>query len=270
MINPLLHKIVYTNSIVAISTGVLTAGFCYSNGIETWMSYGAFALLSTFAVYNGQRLIKSGQIQKTPWLNWVKKNSKVLYLWVVASSFGALSMLFVIQQFSLNAMMLLAFMGVISLLYVVPIKGKNMREFAHLKIHLIAICWSGVLILFPVMNEGVQEATHFWIALAHYAYIIAVTIPFDIRDLKFDASSQQTIPQVVGALASKGIALALMLVFVGLMIWQKESLGYNFLFFIAVFAQVLLILFMTEKRGDLYCAGGIDGAIVLLGLSYFL
>lgn len=267
--NKLLQKIVYTNSIVAISTGVLSAGFCYANNINTWLFYGVFALLSTFAVYNGQRLIKSGQIHKTPWLNWVKKNTKVLYLWVVASSFGALSMLFIIQQFSARAMILLAIMGIVSLLYVVPIKGKNMREYAHLKIHLIAICWSGVLILFPIMNEQLNEASHYWIAFAHYAYIIAVTIPFDIRDLKFDDSSQQTIPQVVGVLASKAIALTLLLAFAFLMIWQNESLGYNPLFFLAVFAQILLILLMNERRGDLYCAGAIDGAIALLGLSYF-
>jgi hypothetical protein len=265
----LLHKIVYTNSIVAISTGVLTAGFCYASEVDNWLYYGMFALLSTFAVYNGQRLIKSGQIQKTPWLNWVKKNTRVFYLWVVASSFGALSMLFIIQHFSLTAMALLAVMGLISLLYVVPIKGRNMREFAHLKIHLIAICWSGVLILFPVMNEGANQESHYWIALAHYAYIIGVTIPFDIRDLKFDASSQQTIPQVVGVWSSKAIALTLLIIFAGLMIWQNEPLGYNPLFFLAVFVQMLLILFMNERRGDLYCAGGIDGAIALLGLSYF-
>ena len=205
--NKLLYKIVYTNSIVAISTGVLTAGFCYQNNIETWLFYGMFAMLSTFAVYNGQRLIKSGKTPKTPWLDWVKKNGTTLYLWVVASSFGAVSMLFVIQQFSLRAMTLLAILGIVSLLYIVPIKGRNMRDLAHLKIHLIALCWSGVLILFPVMNENVSHEAHYWIGFAHYAYIVAVTIPFDIRDLKFDNSSQQTIPQVVGVNTSKAIAI---------------------------------------------------------------
>jgi len=105
-------------------------------------------------------------------------------------------------------------------------------------------------------------------ALAHYLYILAVTIPFDIRDLKFDDSSQKTIPQIAGVKGAKAIAIISMSLFVTLVIWLKVSLLFNPLFIVAVAVQTVLILATTKSRGDLYCAGGIDGAIALLGLAY--
>jgi len=48
------------------------------------------------------------------------------------------------------------------------------------------------------------------------------------------------------------------------------SLQLNVLFYIAIITQLVLLIGMNEKRNDMYCAGLIDGAIAILGLSYFL
>ena len=165
--------------------------------------------------------------------------------------------------------MLLGSSALISTLYVLKIRGKNMRQIPHLKIHLISISWVAVVIVFPSINESKYEAL-IGSAIAHYLYVLAVTIPFDIRDLKYDMPEQRTIPQVVGVNASKLISIVLLLCFAVIMLCFVE--GYLLLnpwFFIAVFAQIALVLFMNEKRSDIYCAGLIDGSIALLGLSYF-
>ena len=144
-----------------------------------------------------------------------------------------------------------------------------MREIAYLKIHLIAFSWITVLILFPALNEGIFSVSLVWMAIAHYLYIIAVTIPFDIRDLKFDRGSQMTIPQVVGKGWAKVSSVVLLGTFMGLMLWQQPELIQNPLFYIAVIIQLLLAIFMNESKGDIYCAGAIDGSIAFLGISYF-
>ncbi len=145
-----------------------------------------------------------------------------------------------------------------------------MREIPYIKIHLIAFSWITVLILFPALNEGIFSESLVWIAGAHYLYIVAVTIPFDIRDLKFDKGSQKTIPQVVGLRWAKVSSLGLLTIFSGVMIWQVPELKVNIVFHLAVIVQVLLTLFMNTSKGDVYCAGIIDGAIALLGISYFI
>jgi 4-hydroxybenzoate polyprenyltransferase len=239
------------------------------NGIENWHIYGLFAFFSTFSVYNGQRLIKSTHPTQTPWLMWVQRNEKSLYLATFASGLLTLSCLLMIGKISLGSVILLFTSGIISLFYVIPIKGVIMREIPYIKIYLIAITWAVVLILFPMLNEDKFEWTVVLHALAHALFIISAAIPFDIRDVKFDRDSHKTIPQVIGIRWAKSISAVLLASFLLIIILSTPQLMVYPLFYCAVAVQFTLLLFMNENRGDLYCAGAIDGAIGLIGLSYF-
>ncbi len=264
-----LNNIIYTNIVVSISTFVLSAGFTFYLGIEEWLKYGVFAFFSTMAVYNGQRLFKSEQPNQTPWLDWVKRYQRLLFLVVIFCSIASLVSLLSILNWNIKTLFLLAVSGAISALYVIKIKGINMREIPYLKIHLIGISWSLILIVFPILNEDLNEPYAIY-GLAYYLYVVAVTIPFDIRDLKHDKVEHKTIPQVLGVIKSKWIATLMLGAFVLLMAIVKTSFLYNPVFIMAVLVQLVLILLMNEKRSDVYCAGLIDGAIALLGISYFL
>lgn len=239
------------------------------NGIDDWYLYGLFAFFSTFSVYNGQRLIKSTYPTETPWLMWVRRNEKSLYLATFASGLLTFSCLLLIGKISLESILLLLISGVISLFYVIPVKGVIMREIPYIKIYLIAIIWTVVLILFPMLNENKFEWSVALHALAHAFFIISVAIPFDIRDVKFDHDSHKTIPQVIGIRWAKSISTLLLVSFLLIMVLSAPQLMVSPVFYCAFAVQFVLVLFMNEKRGDLYCAGAIDGAIGLIGLSYF-
>ena len=239
------------------------------NGIENWYLYGLFALFSTFSVYNGQRLIKSTHPTQTPWLMWVQRNEKSLYLATFASGLLTLSCLLLIGKVSMGSIILLLVSGVVSLFYVIPVKGVIMREIPYVKVYLIAFTWAVVLIVFPMINEDKFEWPVLLHGLAHALFVIAAAIPFDIRDVKFDQNSQKTIPQVVGIQWAKGISHILLYSFIALMLVFAPQLIVNPVFYLAIGVQFTLLLFMNEKRGDVYCAGAIDGAIGLIGLSYF-
>ena len=122
--------------------------------------------------------------------------------------------------------------------------------------------------VFPLLNESI-DANILHYAIAHYVYVIAITIPFDIRDLKYDSPEQKTIPQILGVAGSKFTACLLLLIFTGMMVALRTELQFSPLFYLGVLAQLILILLMNEKRSDLYCAGWIDGSISLIGASYF-
>lgn len=267
-IRKLIRYSIYLNLIVALSTGVLCAGYSHLSGIDNWLSYGFFAFFSTLAVYNGQRLFKSRDSFRTPWLEWVNRHRIILFALAGVSTLIALSILFELEKRNLQALSILGISGLISTFYVFKVHGKNMREIPYIKIHLIAISWVMILIVFPVQMEGI-EPIRAWSIVAHYCYVVAVTIPFDIRDLKYDSPSQKTIPQVLGVNNARLLALFLMFVFAVFMLYQMESIRWNALFYLAVLIQMILIIGMNEKRSDLYCAGLIDGSIALLGLSYF-
>lgn len=253
---------------MAFSSGILAAGFCYSYHVTNWFWYGIFTFLSTIAVYNGQRLFKAQSRYITPWLTWVRRNEKAIVTGTLLSLFGAGLVFLKIWSLSWLSLTVLCVSMLISILYVVKVKGRNMRELPYLKIHLIAITWSVVIFVFPVLNEKI-EVNLFSVFLAHYCYVLAVTIPFDVRDLKYDDKRHKTIPQTVGINASKTLSVVLLIIFTLLMFCLLQGLKTNILFIIAIVTQIMLVVFMNEQRSDLYCAGYIDGAISLLGISYF-
>jgi len=247
---------------------MLSAGISFAFGIEKWLYYGLFALFSTLLVYNGQRFIKARENKQTPWLIWVNQHTYFLWFLMIVSALIAGVLLLELIQFKINVLFLLIVAVLISVLYVIRIGKRNAREIPYLKIHLIAFTWVFVLVLFPILNENIDFPI-LWISMAHYFYVLGVAIPFDIRDLKYDNPLHKTIPQVLGVFGAKLTSVVLLLTFMAIMLWQFPMLQTNILFYFSGFIQILLTIMMNEKRSDFYCAVWIDGAIALLGLSYF-
>jgi len=237
--------------------------------------FGAFSFFATLAVYNGQRLFKVSEVE-TPWLAWVRSNSSSIRLLTIVASLISLALGFVLvytRDFWYVTFWMLPAV-VVSFLYVFRLKGKNLRDVPHLKIHLIAFAWVFVLLLFPFFCRFyiTSDFTRPFIALilGHYFYVVAITIPFDIRDLKYDSQSQKTIPQVLGINVSKLISLGLLLASTVFLTGLTPIRFDNYWFYLAIAVQIVLVLAMNTKRSDLYCAGWIDGAVALLGLAYFM
>jgi len=226
------------------------------------------------AVYNGQRLFKAKSLEQTPWLAWVEKNRKGLIVLSVGSAICAGFVFMQLPKIQPITFVVLGISGFISTFYVLKVKGTNMRQVPHLKIHLISLSWVAVLIALPIINEIPRGKIHpvfIWVAVAHYLYVLSVTIPFDIRDLKYDSKTHKTIPQVIGVMNSKILSIVLLLLFMAIMNLSFDSeLIRNPLFVTSIIVQLILVVFMSEKRSDIYCAGLIDGAIALLGLAYFM
>jgi 4-hydroxybenzoate polyprenyltransferase len=254
---------------VAFSTALLASGLVFKQDNPNWWIYALLSFFATFSVYNGQRLFKSNQPVLTPWLEWVKRNERSIFLMVASSSIVASIFLFAILEWKRSSLLILSISAIFSSFYVIKIFGKNLREIPHIKIHLISLTWVLFLVVFPMLNEGMFQNVIETTA-CHYIYILAVTIPFDIRDLKYDAKAQKTFPQLIGINASKALSVVLLGVFMTLLPMVQSCLLWNVWFYISVLIQIALVIGMNENRTDLYCAGFIDGAIGLLGLSYFL
>ena len=265
----ILH-IVYLNIVVSLAIGFLSAGFVYAFQTRYWFLYGVFSFFSTIAVYNGQRIFKVKDSQPTPWLLWVDKNKKALFLFSVCCLLVALNVFLVLPKTQIT-LLFFAITGVISVLYVLEVRGITIRQIPYLKIHLISLSWAVVVVLFPLTNQ--PRNVDLWLLsvlfFAHYFYTLAVTIPFDIRDLKHDTQSHKTIPQVIGVRNSQVLSLFLLLICSIALIGIDFVAPSNVFFYCAILIQMILVLCMNEKRTDLYCAGLIDGSIALLGASYF-
>lgn len=263
---------VYSSLVVSIGCGVLSFGFITILGISHAFDYALLSFFGTFIIYNLQRLIKLQSVTSgiTNHLSWVKKNMKFLLLTMALCAMASLITTVKIIHWNVSTIVLILISLALSVAYAYKINGKNLREIPFLKIHLIALVWVVVVAFFPLWNEGDTNINHWLFGSIHYIYIIAICIPFDIRDLKFDANSQLTIPQLVGIKKAKIVGYLCLHIFLVLAIYLQPQLIYNPLFYSALLIQLALIYFTTENRPDFYFGGWIDGVIVLLGLSYLL
>lgn len=249
---------------------MLSWGFADRIEAENSFLYGAFVFFGTFSVYNLQRIFKVSQAAKlTPWLSWVKDNRSLIIVLSGLSCGATITSLWFINLDEVLSLVVLAIAGVFGLFYVVRIKGRNLRAIPFFKIHAISITWSLLIAIFPLINEGSNEHI-IPVFLAHYIYTLAVTIPFDIRDLKYDDKLYKTIPQILGVNGSKWLALLLLAGYIVLMYFVSPDLIFSAWFWVVMIVTGGLIMAVNEKVSDWYCAGLIDGSIGLLGLVYLL
>lgn len=103
----------------------------------------------------------------------------------------------------------------LTILYAVPFFSgfeKNLRNIGYLKIIIVALVWAGFTVIIPVFeatNTISYEAILLFIQ--RFFIVIVLILPFEIRDLQFDAISLQTIPRKIGISKTKRLGLLLMI-----------------------------------------------------------
>jgi 4-hydroxybenzoate polyprenyltransferase len=202
----LVNKIIYSNIFLSVAAVLLTLSAQIQLGMKPqWHAYFILIFFATLFEYNRHRLIaeiKKGQTLKWDKHNWIRENLKKTWLLIIISITG-----FIIAVFTTKTAVLFAFvpLGILTILYSVPgLENKNylfkLREIPYLKIFLIAFVWSASTILLPVIQEG-QNILNTQVILLfteRFFFIFAITIPFDIRDMKADRESGlKTIPLLV-------------------------------------------------------------------------
>ena len=119
---------------------------------------------------------------------------------------------------STTSQLLIVLPAFLSLGYVLPFFGKKrrLRDFDYLKIFLVAIVWAFITVVLPLVEYDLFSNVSILLLLERMLFIFAITLPFDIRDLKVDASIKvKTIPAMIGIPKTKVLAaVSLCLAFV--------------------------------------------------------
>lgn len=247
----------------------------YNPSYGKW--YGLFVCSATFFTYNFQRLIKFYQLKSmsNEHMIWISKHLKQLYILIPMSCLICGFSFFKIFHHNLIIFCLLIFSLIISFLYVVKIRNISLREVPYLKIHLIALVCTISVGLIILMNENHMDRSNFSLTncafvLAHYFYFLAITIPFDIRDLKYDSPTLKTIPQVVGIRKTRMLSLFLFVLYLTILVLFKTTIYKNPAFIITSLLTLILLVKSNEKRPDFYFSGVVEGSIFMMGLSYLV
>ena len=158
----------------------------------------------------------------------------------------------------------------VAMLYPIPWimknKGGGLRSVPGLKLFIISFVWAFTTGFLPAIWNG--HNGWYWL-LERFFWTMALTIPFDVRDIKLDAESIKTLPHVIGPKNSIYLAQAAL--------WMSFSI-LVMRFGMPVLSTFILFLFFTiiiriarAELGDLYYSFLIEGLPwFLLGIVLLL
>jgi len=259
---------VFSNLVVSTGAGFLSFGWTSFQQVDHSLIYAFIAFCSTLAIYNYQRLYKASTIDGTShWLEWVRKHRTFLMILTLLSGLTGSILLILILSCTFSIVLFLLGMIIVAVLYVVPIRGFVLRELPGLKAILVTVVWTGFIIAFPLMNEHQPIQLHWRELTAFFCYFLALTIPFDVRDLKYDKPQQRTIPQLAGTLGSKVVSILLLVVFVLIIAKINNEMRDNVVFYTGLLTSVLLIIYSKPNRPEWYFAL-IDASMIVVGVSF--
>lgn len=180
-----------------------------------------FVGLSIIVSYNFIRFVEIKTNRLNWFKNWFIRNEKYVLVLSLISIFFIGSIL-LSKSFNLMSLIILFPFAFMTFFYVIPLFkiGKtevSFRNFPIIKIFSIAIAWAGITVLFPLIEAGFNFTFNVYIEFVQRLFfLIAITIPFDIRDVQTDSKSLKTLPQVFSIKMSKVIGYVLLIGFVGL------------------------------------------------------
>lgn len=186
---------------------------------------------------------------------------------------SSICLIWVFTQLTLETSYYLLPVGFISALYVIPLMkgGKRIRDFNYIKIFLIGFVWAYVACL-PLLGEGIGTFKLSLLFLEKMIFIIAITIPFDIRDLEIDtAGGLATVAKLMGTKNAYFLSYILLAIGFLLFILCHGLHGITVALAIAIYLTTLgLIALSKGKSSDWYFSGLIDGSLIIRGLLALL
>jgi hypothetical protein len=160
---------------------------------------------------------------------------------------------------------------ILTLLYTLPFfpNRSNARNWAGVKIYIVALCWVGVTLFLPIINSEISLSIDvLLVALQRFILIFVLILIFEIIDLKLDDPHLKTVPQQIGVYHTKIVGSLLILAFVGL-----EFLDSNFKYptlFLKMgigLTTFILLFFANENRSKYYTSFWVESVpIFWLGL----
>lgn len=198
----------YINSSVHVALAVVS--LC----LVTYMHFGFspnpdLLLFVFFGSITGYNFVKYAGIAKLHHSS-LANGLKVIQIF---SFFAFLCLLWSAFKMPLEILWWSAFFGVFTLLYALPVlsKKRNLRSISGIKIFVIAFVWAGVTVILPFLDGGGVLGMQILPEFAQrFLIVLALILPFEIRDLRYDLQQLGTLPQTMGVTRTKILGFALL------------------------------------------------------------
>lgn len=180
-----LQHLIYSNLYVALVLLFFTSNSFFFYDLPVNYPYSVLIAVLTFLLYTlhglvGMKYLPLGSATQRH--AWLKTNRKLVYFLAIPSVFLSL---FLLSEMSFNRLLLLSAPTLIALLYVFPLfNGKRLRDLAYIKPLTIALVVCYLTCFLPGLA---QDKFDVLFVLERLFLLLAVTLPFDVRDKIIDA-----------------------------------------------------------------------------------
>jgi 4-hydroxybenzoate polyprenyltransferase len=227
-----------------------------------------------FGTITGYNFVKFAGVAKLHHRS-LTRNLKIIQIF---SFFCFLAMCFYAFSLPINTLLLATPFTFLTILYAVPFLSgfeKNLRNIWYLKIIIVALVWAAFSVIIPVF-EATKSFSYEAILLfiQRFFILIVLILPFEIRDLQFDAISLQTIPRKIGIPKTKRLGLILMLF--SLLISYALSVNFETKNAFMIFFFLVIVMLMRAKvnQSKYYSAFWVESLpiiwwLLLLGFHNF-
>lgn len=175
------------------------------------------------------------------------------------SIFSALASFYFFLKLKLITQTLGGIVFLLLLLYTLPFfpNKQNARNWKGIKIYIVSLCWVGVTVLLPLINEKIPLSTDvFLMCLQRFILIFVLVLIFEIVDVKTDDPHLQTVPQQIGVAKTKLLGYLLLEVLLLLEFFYHSNQDYVPLTFkfIVSGSIALFLYFANENRSRYYAS----------------
>ena len=258
----------YINSSIHVALAVLC--FALISMLEYNLTIAidllAFIFFSTITGYN---FVKYAGIAKLHHSS-LAGNLRIIQIFSFVSF---LPLIYFSLQLSVNVLIATGILGLLTLLYALPVFGnsRNLRSLAGIKIFVIAMVWAGTTVLLPVINA--QQLLNQPVLIdffQRFCMVVVLTLPFEIRDLIYDSDSLETIPQRIGVRKTRIFGVVLSILICVIEIFQRQFRGYSLLALFLVCVIIGIFLLGSRERQSKYYASFWVESIPIMYLGILL
>jgi len=162
----------------------------------------------------------------------------------------------------------------ITALYTLPFfpNRKNARNWAGVKIYIVAVCWVGATLVLPLINAEIPFSSDFFIkCIQRFILVFVLILIFEILDLANDDPHLKTVPQMIGVKRTKILALSLLVPFC-LLELLISTFNYADLFINLIMIAILslFIVFANTKRSKYYTSFWVEAVPIFWWLMVVL
>ncbi len=219
-----------------------------------------FSFLGSIAAYN---FVKYSKVSKLHHRRLTRSMKGIRILTLLCSGF----FVYFAFKVSYDTLMYMIPFVILTVLYAVPIfpNKKNLRSVAGIKIFIIGLVWTGATVLIPMIYAKGELSFDFLIEIIQrFLFVVVLMLPFEIRDLQYDAETLETIPQKIGVTRTKVFGSILLVVFLLLTAIKDILSSIEILSTILVAVISLLFLWGTErKQSKYYCSFWVESIPIM-------